>query len=127
MIDLPLKLNEDYTFTIAPSTAIPEVMQCAITLLFFTNDKTFRPMTDIGDSIYEMLAHLTESNVEYVATLLGDLALEVREALEERFPNIEAVNFVTDATSPNIKISLNIELNNELNNETITQQIYEVK
>ena len=79
-------------------------------------------MTDIGDSIYEMLAHITESNVEYVAALLGDLALEIREALTERFPNIEAINFVTDATSPNIKISLNIELDNE----TITQQIYEV-
>ena len=80
-------------------------------------------MTDLGDSIYEMLTHLTESNVEYVAALLGDLALEVREVLEERFPNIESVNFVTDATSPNIKISLNIELNDEL----ITQQIYEAE
>ena len=123
MIDLPLKLTEDYSFTIAPAVTMPEVMQCAITLLFFTNDNTFRPMTDLGDSIYEMLTHLTESNVEYVAALLGDLALEVREVLEERFPNIESVNFVTDATSPNIKISLNIELNDEL----ITQQIYEAE
>lgn len=123
MIDLPLNLDSDYTFSISSKTNIPEVMQCAISLLFFTNDKTFRPMTDIGDSIYEMLAHITESNVEYVATLLGDLALELREALEVRFPNIEAVNFVTDATSPNIKISLNIELEND----KITQQIYEVK
>jgi hypothetical protein len=122
MIDLPLCLDGDHTFTISPTVEIPEVMQCAISLLFFTNDKTFRPMTDIGDSIYEMLAHITESNVEYVAALLGDLALEIREALTERFPNIEAINFVTDATSPNIKISLNIELDNE----TITQQIYEV-
>ena len=121
MTDLPLILTPEHTFTIAPTKEIPEVMQCAIALLFFTNSATFRPLTDIGGGIYEMLSHLTDSNVEYVATLLGDLAIDVRGVLQERFPEVTSVTFITDTTNPRITINLNIELNNE----TLTQQIYE--
>jgi hypothetical protein len=122
MRDINITLTDRSYFSITKEAAMPYILQQAIVILLFSNNSKFRPFINYGDSLYEMLARITDASVNQIRGTLLSLTPDLLALLKQADPLVENVNFVVDYNKPSLTIELNITYNGEVHK----QVIYEV-
>jgi hypothetical protein len=122
MRDINLKLIDNNYFHITREQEMPYILQQAIVILMFSNNKAFRPFINYGDSIYEMLSRITDSSVNQIEGTLLALTPDLLAILKQTDPLVDNVNFIVTYDKPALTIELNITYDGALHK----QIIYEV-
>lgn len=119
--DIGLKLDVATSeFNIVNKPVMPEELQAAIVILFFSKDNKAR---GTFDGIYNLIGTFNNNTLDAIELELTSISFSLTESLRETYPNVNSTNFEVSIDNSTLTITLTIVTNTNI----ITDTIYSIE
>lgn len=122
LTDIGLSLDTNrkgFTIIDQSDTDMPPIIQAAITILFLSNNESFRTSFE---GLYNIIRGTNNNVIEALRLELAEVSFKLTEALQQTYIEVESTDFETEIEDELLRITLNIKTTTDIVSSVIYVQ-----